>query len=75
MGMENDFSVLERLVIIETSFDILKAQHTAMLEKLDKLIRDQEKNKGFWAGVLAAGTAAGAALGSLISYIIHTKGS
>lgn len=63
----------ERLATLEVEVDTLKEAFSNVDEKLDILIANMNKIKGFWAGVVAAGTALGAALGALVSYIFHTK--
>lgn len=63
----------ERIAIAETKIEVLEETlHTAN-EKLDILIENMNKMKGFWAGAVAAGTALGAALSALISYLFHLK--
>ena len=63
----------ERLATLEVEVDNLKESLDSVNEKLDILIASMNKMKGFWAGVVAAGTALGAALGALLSYIFHAK--
>lgn len=64
---------LERLATLEAEYDNLKDVVEGLNEKLDVLIENMNKSKGFWAGAIAAGTALGAALGALMSYILHSK--
>ena len=63
----------ERLAVLETQHQQLMEDVQGMSEKLDILIANMNKMKGFWAGAVAAGTALGAVLGALISYIFHSK--
>ena len=63
----------ERIAVLEIEVDTLKEAIESINEKLNILIASMHKSKGFWAGVVAAGTALGAALGALVSYIFHAK--
>ncbi len=66
-------SELERLASLEVEYENLKDEVGGMNEKLDILIANMNKSEGFWAGVVAAGTALGAALGATTGYILHSK--
>jgi ribose/xylose/arabinose/galactoside ABC-type transport system permease subunit len=63
----------QRLSILETEMNNFKDSVGEIKGMLAVLVASMNKNKGFWAGALAAGTALGAALGALMSYIFHTK--
>lgn len=63
----------ERLAVVETKVDSLEEVCEEIREKLDQLLIDTNKSKGFWAGVVAAGTALGGIIGFLISYLFKIK--
>lgn len=63
----------ERIAVLETKMEAIEESYIRMEEKIDILIANMNKTKGFWAGVVAVGTALGAALGALVSYIFHAK--
>lgn len=63
----------ERLAVVETKVDILEELCEGISKKLDGLIIDTHKSKGFWAGVVAAGTALGGIIGFLVSYLFKMK--
>lgn len=63
----------ERLAILEVELASLKENSGTIMKKLDCLIAENHKARGFWAGVIAAGTALGGILGFLISYILKYR--
>jgi predicted esterase YcpF (UPF0227 family) len=63
----------ERLAVVETQVLTLKEDCEEIMKKLDCLLAEMHKARGFWAGVVAAGTALGGILGFLISYIFKIK--
>lgn len=63
----------ERIAVLEIEVEGLKTSLDSAHEKLDNLVANMNKMKGFWAGAIAAGTALGAALSYLVSWIFHAK--
>lgn len=62
-----------RFTILETEMTVVKSDLVEIKGMLVELTANMNKMKGFWAGVVAAGTALGAALGALMSYIFQAK--
>lgn len=71
--MEVAIETEKRLSTLETEMMITRADIAEIKEMLATVVANINKMKGFWAGVVAAGTALGAALGALLSYIFHAK--
>lgn len=65
---------LERIAVLETEKVQMKTAIDEMNTKLDTLIDNMNRMKGFWAGAVAAGTALGAVLSYAINYILQLKG-
>lgn len=63
----------ERIAVLETLVEEQGDKLVKINDKLDVLLENMNKMKGFWAGAIAAGTALGAALSYLVSYIFQTK--
>jgi hypothetical protein len=62
-----------RFSVLETKMGIVNGDIEEIKKMVTTLVANMNKNKGFWAGVVAVGTALGAALGFLVSYIFNTK--
>lgn len=63
----------ERIAVLETQVEDLGGKLGHALEKLDILIENMNRTKGFWAGAVAAGTALGAVLSYVVSHVFQIK--
>jgi hypothetical protein len=62
-----------RFSVLETKMGIVNGDIEEIKEMVTILVANMNKNKGFWAGAVAAGTALGAAISYLLTHALGLK--